>query len=189
MSLIFAVQFSWLLSWSRNIILTVIDFFHQPFSRWIDRQTFRYLACGGSNQLLYIFLYFISYNFILDKQNVILAGFTISSHIGAYIIAFSISFPLGFILSRYIVFPESNLRKRVQLFRYVLLTGTCIVLTYLFLKFFVEWCHFYPTPSSAITSIILAVFSYLSQRHFTFKVKPVMVESRDSGIPGQSTLN
>jgi putative flippase GtrA len=165
-----------LLTRSRNIILAIIDFFHQPFSRWIDQQTFRYLACGGSNQLLYIFLYFVSFNYIVDKQNVTVFDWTISSHIAAYIIAFGISFPMGFILSRYIVFPESNLRKRVQLFRYVLLTSTCIVLTYLFLKFFVEWCHFYPTPSSALTSVLLAVFSYVSQRHFTFKVKEVLVE-------------
>jgi putative flippase GtrA len=174
-----------LLSRGRNIILNIIDFFHQPFSRWIDQRTFRYLACGGSNQILYIFLYFISYNFILAKQDVPLFGnVKITAPIAAYMIAFSISFPIGFVLSKYIVFPESNLQKRVQLFRYILLTGTCIILTYLFIKFFVEFCHFYPTPSSAITSILLAVFSYISQRHFTFKVKesPVPVPATSTEV-------
>lgn len=167
---------------TRDIVLNFIDFFHKPFARWIDQKTFRYLACGGSNQVLYIFLYFLSYNYILQKQNIHFhwVHLTISSPIAAYIIAFSVSFPLGFLLSKYIVFPESNLQKRVQAFRYTLLTATCIVLTYIFIKFFVEWCHFYPTFSSAITSIILAVFSYISQRHFTFKVKDVLVEGSEA---------
>ena len=33
--------------------------------------------------------------------------------------AFCISFPSGFFLMRYLVFPESDLRGRVQLFRYL----------------------------------------------------------------------
>lgn len=160
----------------RHSVLAFIDFFHRPFARWIDVRTFRYLACGGSNQLLYLFLYFVSYNFILGKDDIHLPFLTISAPIGAYIIAFGVSFPLGFILSRYIVFPESNLRRRVQLFRYALLTATCILLTYVLLKFFVEICGWYPTVSAAITSIALAVFSYLSQRHFTFKVKEAVAE-------------
>ncbi|WP_243630130.1 GtrA family protein [Taibaiella soli] len=155
----------------RNIVLSIIDFFHKPFAKWIDTTTFRYLACGGSNQVLYIFLYWLSYNFLLAKHDVHFPFLTVTAPIAAYIIAFTVSFPIGFTLSRHIVFPESNLHGRVQFFRYVLLTGMCILLTYLFLKFFVEWCHFYPTPSSALTSAIIAIFSFVSQKHFTFKVK------------------
>ncbi|XZF13704.1 GtrA family protein [Chitinophagaceae bacterium MMS25-I14] len=157
-----------MLSVVRNIVLSVIDFFHKPFAKWIDATTFRYLACGGSNQVLYLALYAISYNFVLHKHDTYLLGLPISARIGAYIIAFSISFPIGFILSRHIVFPESNLHGRVQFFRYGMLTVACMVLTYVFLKFF-AWCHFFPTPAAAITSAIIAVFSYLTQKHFTFK--------------------
>lgn len=156
----------------RNIILLVVDFFHKPFARWVDVQTFRYLACGGSNTLLDILIYFISYNFILDKQPVVLGDITIGSHIAAFIMSFAISFPLGFALSKYVVFTESNLKGRIQLFRYALLVAMCILLNYVFLKFFVEWCGYFPTPSKAITTALVAVFSYVSQRNFTFRVKP-----------------
>lgn len=164
---------------ARNIILTVIDFFHPPFSRWIDQQTFRYLACGGSNTVLDILVYFVAYNFILDKVPVHTPFITISPHIAAFMISFSISFPLGFALSKYVVFQESNLRGRVQLFRYALLVGMCILLNYVFLKLFVEYFQFFPTPSKALTTAIVAVFSYLSQRNFTFKVKETLAESRE----------
>lgn len=160
---------------ARNIILTIIDFFHKPFEKWMDQRTFRYLACGGSNTILDIFIYFISYNFILDKQNVYTPIVTISPHIAAFLISFSVSFPLGFALSKYVVFTESNLRGRTQLFRYAMLVSMCILLNYVFLKFFVEWCYFFPTVSKIITTAIVAVFSYVSQRNFTFKVKPASI--------------
>ncbi|HTN44950.1 MAG TPA: GtrA family protein [Flavipsychrobacter sp.] len=161
----------------RNIILAIIDFVHIPFQKWIDKQTFRYLACGGGNTVLDIFIYFISYNFVLQKQPVHTFWITISPHIAAFMISFSISFPLGFLLSKYVVFTESNLKGRIQLFRYIVLVSMCILLNYVFLKFFVEWCGFFPTASKILTTGIVAIFSYISQRNFTFKVKEVLVEN------------
>lgn len=155
----------------RNSILNIIDFFHPPFARWIPLQTFRYLASGSSNTLLDIFIYFIAYNFILQKQEVALGSIVISPHIAAFIISFCISFPLGFALSKYIVFQDSNLKGKIQLFRYALLVGACILLNYIFLKIFVEICYFYPTPSKILTTILVAIFSYFTQRSFTFKVQ------------------
>jgi putative flippase GtrA len=164
---------------ARNIILSIIDFFHKPFSRWIDLRTFRYLACGGSNTVLDILIYFISYNFVLHKMPVHVIGITIAPHIAAFMMSFSISFPLGFALSKYVVFTESNLKGRVQLFRYAVLVCMCILLNYVFLKLFVEYFHFFPTPSKALTTAIVAIFSYISQRNFTFKVKEAFVESSE----------
>lgn len=103
-------------------------------------------------------------------------GTTISAHVAAFLISFSISFPLGFSLAKYIVFTESNLRGRVQLFRYALLVGMCFLLNYVFIKLFVEYFHWFPTISKIVTTVIVAIFSYVSQRNFTFKVKEVAAE-------------
>jgi putative flippase GtrA len=135
----------------------------------MDRKTFRYLACGGGNTLLDILLYFVSYNFILDKKVVHLPFVAISPHIGAFIISFLITFPIGFMLMRHVVFHDSILRGRVQLVRYVMMVAVCILLNYVFLKLFVEEFHFYPTMAKVLTTMIVVVFSYLTQRHFTFK--------------------
>lgn len=151
--------------------MSFIDFFHPPFSRWINQQTFRYLACGGSNTMLDIIIYWFSYNYILDKQTVHIASLHIAPHIFAFMISFSISFPLGFMLSKYLVFSESNLKGRVQLFRYAVLVSMCIILNYVFLKLFVDGFGWYPTPSKILTTALVAIFSYVSQRNFTFKVK------------------
>lgn len=153
----------------RNSIISFIDLFYPPFRKFIPIQTFRYLACGGGNTLLDIFLYFISYNYILEKQIIDLGFIAISPHIAAFIIAFCISFPTGFWLMRSIVFSDSTLRGRVQLFRYFLLVAVCIILNYVFLKLFVEQWGIYPTPSKMLTTVIVVSFSYLTQKHFTFR--------------------
>ena len=152
-------------------IIAAIDFFYPPFRRFFPLQTFRYAVCGGGNTLLDIFIYFISYNFILQKQIVYTPIGAISPYIAAFLIAFAVSFPTGFYLNRHIVFPGSTLRGRIQLFRYFLLVLVCIALNYVFIKLFVEQFHLFPTVAKMLTTIIVISFSFVTQKYFTFKAE------------------
>jgi putative flippase GtrA len=152
-------------------IISFIDFFYPPFRKLMPVQTFRYAVCGGGNTLLDIFLYFLSYNFVLQKQVVFTPAGPISPHIAAFLMSFAISFPTGYLLNRYIVFPGSILRGRVQLFRYFLLVVMCVFLNYIFIKLFVEHLHIYPTVSKMLTTVIVISFSYLTQKNFTFRTE------------------
>jgi putative flippase GtrA len=135
-------------------------------------QTFKYAACGGGNTLLDITIYALSYNFLFRKQMVHTPfGISISPYIAAFLVSFTITFPLGFYMSRTIVFPGSTLRGRIQLFRYSLLVVCCLGLNYTFIKLFVEQCHLYPTLSKMLTTVIVVAFSFISQKNFTFKVE------------------
>jgi putative flippase GtrA len=151
-------------------IIDLIDFFYPPFSKLMPIQTFRYAACGGTNTLLDIFLYFVSYHFILHERFVNLGIVTISPYILSFLMSFSISFPTGYFLNKNIVFPNSVLLGRVQLFRYFLLVVICLGLNYVFIKLFVEQFHLYATVAKILTTIIVVSFSYLTQKNFTFKV-------------------
>ena len=155
----------------KDFILTVLNISYLPFRKMVPYQTFRYAACGAGNTLLDIFIYFISYNFILQKQIVYTPLGAISPYIAAFLMAFIVSFPTGFYLNRYIVFPGSMLPGRSQLFRYFLLVIVCVFLNYFFIKLFVEQFQIYPTVSKILTTVIVVTFSYLVQKHFTFKVK------------------
>jgi putative flippase GtrA len=157
----------------KDWVNSIINFFYPPFKKWMPLQTFRYAACGGGNTLLDIFIYYISYNFILEKQVVHTLMGAISPHIMAFLISFAVSFPTGYLLNRFIVFPGSTLKGRVQLFRYFLLVLVCIGLNYIFIKLFVEQFHFYPTVAKILTTVIVVSFSYLTQKQFTFKVEAV----------------
>ena len=157
----------------KTTILRVVDFFYPLFRRFMPLQTYRYAACGGANTLLNIVLYFIIYNFILKKELVEFLFLTISPHIAAYLISFCITFPTGFYLSMYVIFPESYLKRRIQLFRYLLVALGCILLNYIFLKLFVDHLGWYPTPSLVVTTVFIIAFSYFSQRYFSFRKKVV----------------
>jgi uncharacterized membrane protein len=101
---------------------------------------------------------------------------TLSPHIASFLLAFTVTFPLGFYLSRYVVFRHSELRKRIQLTRYFLVVLGCIFLNYAFLKFFVEHLGWYPTIAKMVTTLLVVGFSYLSQTYFSFNSrKPVPI--------------
>lgn len=138
-------------------------------------QTYRYAACGGFNTTLDILLFFVCYNFVFKKQVVHVGSIAMTPHIAAFLASFSITFPLGFYLSRNVVFSGSNLSGRIQLFRYFLLVLACIALNYMFLKILVEQLHVYPTVSKMITTAVVVSFSYLTQKHFTFRTKVIKI--------------
>lgn len=151
-------------------IISLIGNVHKPFKRLVPLDTFTYAVCGASNTAFDIFLYFISYNFILQKQIVDLGFVAISPHIAAFIMAFCITFPTGFLLNKYITFTESKLRGIRQLFRYGLVVLANVGINYVFLKLFVEVFYWYPTPSKIVTTGIAIVFSFFAQKYFTFRV-------------------
>lgn len=160
----------------RTFILGIIDFFYPLFQRLMPLQTFRYAACGGFNTALDIAIFFVSYNYLFKKQIVYALGFAISPHIASFLAAFVITFPIGFYFSRYVVFTSSTLRGRVQLVRYLMLVMASIALNYMFIKFFVEQLGIYPTIAKMITTVIVVTFSYLTQKHFTFKTKKIRIK-------------
>ena len=135
----------------------------------MPEQTFKYAATGGMNTALDIFLYFIFYNFVLRKEILDLGFYAISPHIAAFLMSFMFTFPIGFLLAKFISFPGSYLRKRIQLFRYGMTVTGSIVLNYIFLKLFVESFGWYPTPSKIVTTLIVILFSYTAQKYFTFR--------------------
>lgn len=158
---------------TRHIVVGIIDFFHRPFARYIPTQTFRYLACGGSNTVFNWCLYSFTFNIIMHRHDLILAGgmMKITAPVVAYMVSFGITTPLGFILSRHIVFPESNLHGHVQFFRYAVVTISLILVAYVLVKVFAV---IMPIVRADIRYIfvmaISAVLSYLSQRFYSFKI-------------------
>jgi putative flippase GtrA len=152
-----------------TVVIALLDWFHKPFSKIIPTETFRYAAMGGFNTFLDIFLYFICYNFVLNKQMVDLGIMTMSPHIASFVFVFPITFSSGFLASKYITFTSSELKGRIQLFRYGVAVAGSILLNYVLLKLFVESFHIWPTVSKMLTTIVVVAYSYVVQRYYTFK--------------------
>jgi len=157
----------------RKAVLRFIDFFYPPFSKWVSPHTFRYIVSGGTNTASGIVLYFLIYNYILHQQDVVLPfrPGMITAPVATLIIEAPITFLIGFTLNKYLVFTKSDLKGRIQMFRYFIVVCTNLMLNFAMIKIMVETFNFYPTISKFITTIVLAVASYFIQTHFSFKVK------------------
>jgi putative flippase GtrA len=153
----------------RLVIISVIDYFYTPFRKFIPLETFRYAATGGFNTALDIALYFICYNFVVDKQVLDLGIVSISPHIAAFLIVFPITFFTGFLFAKFITFTNSPVQGRTQLIRYLISVSGSIFLNYVFLKFLVEFASLWPTMAKVITTGIVVIYSYFAQKFFTFK--------------------
>lgn len=162
----------------RVIIIRIVDSLYFPFLRRIPLEVFRYGVTGGANTIFDIFLYFIFYNYLLKKQILHLGFVAISPHIAAFLLVFPITFTTGFILAKYVTFTASELGGRVQLLRYGLIVLTSILLNYIFLKLFVEYVGLDAVLSKVLTTVIVVIFSYVSQRYFSFKTAAISKQTR-----------
>lgn len=161
----------------RKALLRIIDFFYPLFSRWLSLHTFRYLASGGSTAACGIISYYIAYNWILHQHSVQVdfpfLPKLITAHSLALVISTFASFLWGFTLNKYLIFTQSNLKGRVQIFRYAAVMGINLGLNFAMLKYMVEGLGFYPSISQAFITVTLSLLSYFLQKHFTFRVKKV----------------
>lgn len=161
-----------------ELIIRIVDWFYFPFLQFIPKEIFRYGATGGANTVLDITLYFIFYRYVLDMQIVELGFFAISPHIAAFLMVFPITFTSGFLLAKYVTFTASESKGRIQLFRYLVTVAGSILLNYIFLKFFVEYCGWFATLSKVATTLLVIIYSYIAQRYFTFRTgKKQLVDS------------
>jgi putative flippase GtrA len=161
-------------------IISIIDWFYTPFNKLLSEETFRYGVTGGANTFFDIFLYFIFYNYILDKQIFDLGFIAISPHIAAFLFVFPITFTSGFILAKYITFTQSEIRGRVQLIRYAVSVAGSILLNYILLKLFVEVAGLYATLSKILTTCVVVVYSFVIQKYFTFQTGKMALINKKS---------
>jgi putative flippase GtrA len=103
----------------------------------MPEQTFRYAACGGANTVLGLALFKILLVYVFKFENVELGFYTLKPHNAALFVSFCVNFVIGFILMKYVVFVDSNLKGRIQLFRYLMSFLFNLTLNYFILNLFV----------------------------------------------------
>ena len=159
----------------RNIIISAIDFFYPSFKRIMPLQTFRYAACGGFNVVLGFVIFTFLYQFVLQQRVVDLGIYVFESYSLALLISSCTVFFIGFMLNKYVVFVASNLRGRIQLFRYFLSFISNLTINYVLLKILVKSLHLHPVMAQVFVTCFVVTLSYFTQQYFTFKVKEEVV--------------
>ncbi len=155
----------------KDKIIAFIDFFYPPFKKLMPEQTFRYAACGGGNTLLGIAVFFVFHEYVFKGKMFDFGFYAMKAHTASNIVSFVVTLLVGFILMKYVVFVDSNLKGRIQLFRYTVTSVINLIISTLLLKLFVEQLGLNAIVAQLITTAIVIVIAYLSQKHFTFRIK------------------
>lgn len=151
-------------------LIAVVDSLYIPLvRRFVSRDIFGYAICGGVNMLLDAVWYFLIYHYVVAERFIDLQFVVVSPHIASLIIVFPITFFTGFWLNRHVAFRSDKQQVSSQLIKYALTVAGSILLNYVLMKCFVEILSIYPTPSKILTSVITALYSFLTGRYFTFK--------------------
>ena len=143
----------------------------RPLSRFLSPTMFRYAACGAGNMVLDVVWYYIIYHYIVALRYIDLGVVVMSPHVASLVVVFPITFFTGFLLNRYVAFRATAQRSGKQLVRYALSVVGSILLNYILMKLFVELCHIWPTISKMMTTAIVAIYSFLAARYFSFTNK------------------
>lgn len=152
-------------------ITRAIDLFYiPPVRRFVPRDIFRYAACGGANMVLGWVLFYLFYHYMVGGRFVDLGFVVVSPHTATLCCVVPFTFLAGFYLNRSVAFPGSELRTRTQLLRYALSFAGSFLLNYAFLKFFVEICGFWSTPSQILATLLINIYSFLMQKYYTFRM-------------------
>ena len=154
-----------------KFISDIIDFFYPPFRWYFSLQFFRYGVSGAGYMVFDWLLYSFVYNVVLQKQMLNLGLVTLSSPIAALFITFPITLFTGFLLQKYVTFTASEMRGHKQLVRYMLVVALNLVINYTGLKILNGVLGLWPLASKMIITVITTLFSYFSQKKFTFRIK------------------
>lgn len=154
-----------------DAITRAIDLFYvRPVAAVVPLQVFRYAACGGANIVVGWVLYYLVYNLLLRQQPVDAGWVVVSAHVAAMLLCFPVTFLVGFWLNRHVAFRAAALPSGVQLLRYGLSVAGSVVVNYVCLKWFVDGCGFWATPSQMLATGVTTVYSFLAAKYFTFRV-------------------
>lgn len=160
----------------KDKIIAFIDFFYPPFKKFMPEQTFRYAACGGGNTVLGMAVFFVFHEYVFRGKVFDVGFYAMKAHTASNIVSFVVTLVVGFALMKYVVFVDSNLRGRIQLFRYTLSSLINLVISTLLLKLFVEQMGIDAVIAQPITTVIVIIVAYMTQKHFTFSNKKIPAE-------------
>jgi len=154
-----------------SLIRKVLDLFYPLVSKIFDRTTYYYAVCGVVNLILSWILFFIFYQYVFEKKLWYFQAidFVFTPYSMSAFTCFVISFLVGFVLMKYVVFTESELKGRIQFFRYGISAVITGIANWILLKGFIEYFDFFPSIANVISTCIVVALSYLIQRNFTFR--------------------
>lgn len=131
----------------------------------------RYFLSAGVATLVDVSMYFIAFNYIYEKIDIqVFNSFTISAATASLLLSYTMGLITNFLITKFLVFHESDLETHKQLFRYVLVAILVLVLNYLLMRFLIRNLEWFPTVARAVSAISIGVLSFIIHKTFSFRV-------------------
>ncbi len=138
----------------------------------LNNKVVRYFFSAGTATVVDVSVYFTTFHYVLRKTDIPLIGpVVLTAPMLSLVVSYSCGLITNFVITRWLVFSESELRKRDQLFRFAQVALLVLFLNYLFMKVLVQGLEWYPTISRVISALSIGVLSYLFHKHYSFKTK------------------
>ena len=154
-----------------RIIRAFLDFFYPLVSKIFDKTTYYYAVAGSTNLVLGWVLFWVLDHWAINSKTVELPLFEhpVRSYSVIAAICGVFSFLFGFLMMRYVVFTESQLKGRVQFFRYGLSALISATVNWTLIKLMVDTFAWNASLCNVFASVVVVTISYFLQRKFSFR--------------------
>jgi len=138
---------------------------------FLNNKIIRYFFSAGLATVVDVSVYFVAFNFIYEKQDIHLFDLMVlSAPTGSLILSYTCGLLTNFLITKYLVFTESDLRGIHQLARYVLVAILILLLNYLFMSFLIKILDWYPTFSRIVSALTIGLLSFVIHKFYSFRV-------------------
>lgn len=131
----------------------------------------RYLFTAGVATVVDVAIYFVVFNFILEKNDITSPWIVIGAPTFSLCVSFSCGMTTNFLLTRFFVFSGSDLKSGSQFFRYAMVAIAVLISNYYLMSLLIKGLHWYPTIARGFSAISIGVLSYLTHKTFSFRIK------------------
>lgn len=137
----------------------------------INNKIIRYFFSAGTATAVDVTVYFIAFNYFFHKQDLnIFNLMVLSAPTASLILSYTCGLITNFLITKYLVFNESDLRGIHQLMRYVMVALVILMLNYFFMSFLIKILEWYPTIARIVSALSIGVLSFMIHKFYSFKV-------------------
>jgi len=136
----------------------------------INNKVVRYIFSAGMATMVDVVVYFLFFNFIfLKSDQSIFDLLTLSAPTASLAISYSAGLMTNFLITKYLVFTESDLRGIHQLLRYILVAILILALNYLLMSFLIKTLDWYPTIARIFSALSIGCLSFIIHKFYSFR--------------------
>ena len=138
---------------------------------FIRSKVFRYFISAGVATLVDISVYFIAFNYIYQKEDIhLFKSFIVTAPTAALMLSYTAGLITNFLITKFLVFHESDLEAHKQLFRYILVAMVVLCLNYVLMRYLIRSLEWYPTLARTFSAISIGMLSFIIHKTFSFRV-------------------